>query len=206
MKNKILATLCFAFFAFSACNNNSSENAAGKKSTAVDKKKPGSIVDSLMNAMVSDTPVAVEKNEVPVVAANAANAKNNAGTATVKNEITLKHPEIAMDNEGIYSHADVMPVFPGGQNALNKYFDENIRYPKSAVEAGRIGRAVVSFVVDENGHISDVKNIGRKIGYGLDEEAIRVVSNMPKWAPGTVKGKPVKTRMTLPILFRPKNK
>ncbi len=191
--------LCFFIAAFVACNN-SSDNASGKSSTA-HELKPGNTVDSLMNAMKADTPVTQELNTEPV----ASNANKNAGTASVGKGLTLKHPVIAMDNEGVYSHAEVSPVFPGGQGALNKYFDNNIRYPKAAVDAGRIGRAVVSFIVDENGHISDVKNIGRRIGYGLDEEAIRVVSNMPKWAPGTVKGKPVKTRMTLPILFRLKN-
>jgi TonB family protein len=60
----------------------------------------------------------------------------------------------------------------------------------------------VHFLVDEKGNISNVTTVGNKVGYGLDEEAVRVVSKMPKWNPGQVKGKNVKTWRTLPIMYR----
>jgi TonB family protein len=154
-----------------------------------------------MNAMTGDT---TASNAIAAEPETSSAAAANSGTVTVKKSIALKHPVIAKDNDGVYSHAEVDPVFPGGQIALDKYFDNNIKFPKAAVNAGRVARVVVSFVVDENGAVSDVKDIGRKAGYGFDEEAVRVVYNMPKWAPGTVGGKPVKTRMTLPVFFRPK--
>ena len=60
----------------------------------------------------------------------------------------------------------------------------------------------MEFGIDENGNISGVKTLGTKLGYGLEEEAIKVISGMPAWTSGTVKGKNVKTRMILPITYR----
>jgi protein TonB len=93
--------------------------------------------------------------------------------------------------EEIFTIVEDMPSFPGGEEALFKYLAQNIKYPQIAKEAGITGRVFVNFVIDKEGNVTDVKVL-RGIGGGCDEEAVRVVKNMPKWSPGKQRGKPVK--------------
>jgi TonB family protein len=95
------------------------------------------------------------------------------------------------------------PQFPGGQKALDSYVNDHINYPQNAIDNDVTGTVRVSFVVDEEGRISKAKLMNpRKVGEGLDEEALRVVSNMPDWKPATKHGKKIKTRLELPISFQ----
>jgi len=93
--------------------------------------------------------------------------------------------------------------FPGGIEALSAYIIQNIHYPVEARENKIQGRVFVSFVIDTDGFVTDVTNAvpSNFIGYGLEEEAIRVVQTMPAWTPGMQNGKLVKVRFTLPINF-----
>ncbi len=93
-----------------------------------------------------------------------------------------------------------MPEFTGGQAALLRYLQKNLRYPSSALAAGVGGRVFLSFVVGADGRISEV-TILKGLGYGLDEEAQRVVRQMPSWVPGYQSKHPVPVRFTLPITF-----
>lgn len=93
------------------------------------------------------------------------------------------------------------PEFPGGMWELYKYMAENIHYPEQAKNDGVQGRVFVRFVIDADGTVKDAKVL-RGIGSGCDEEALRVVNAMPKWKPGTVDGKPVRTQYNLPITFK----
>ncbi len=97
---------------------------------------------------------------------------------------------------------EVRPAYPGGQSSLEDYITNNVEYPQAAVDNNKQGTVNVQFTVDENGNVSNAQVIGSKLGDGLDEEAVRVVSKMPKWTAGSVKGKNVKTRVTLPITFK----
>ncbi|HEY4108169.1 TonB family protein [Puia sp.] len=95
------------------------------------------------------------------------------------------------------------PEFPGGQKALDSYVNDHINYPQGAIDNDVSGIVRVSFVVDEHGKITKAKIISpQKLGEGLDEEALRVVSTMPEWKPATLHGKRVKTRLELPISFQ----
>ena len=94
-----------------------------------------------------------------------------------------------------------MPEFPGGMEALMKYLQESVKYPKEAFEKGIQGRVVVQFVIEKDGSISEVKVI-KKVNEHLDAEAVRVVNAMPKWKPGKQKGETVRVKYTLPISFR----
>ncbi len=94
-----------------------------------------------------------------------------------------------------------MPSFPGGEKARNNYFAKNVKYPEVARKEGIEGRVFVTFVVDKDGSIADVK-ILRGIGGGCDEEAIRVIENMPKWIPGKQRGKDVRVQFNMPIVFK----
>jgi len=105
-----------------------------------------------------------------------------------------------VDEEQIFTIVEQMPSFPGGDAALMKYLGSSIKYPAIAKDAGIQGTVFVTFVVDEKGDVKDVKVL-RSLGGGTDEEAIRVVRNMPKWTPGKQRGKPVKVQYNLPIRF-----
>ena len=94
-----------------------------------------------------------------------------------------------------------MPAFPGGDTARIKYLKENLRYPEVAIREGIQGRVFVTFVVEEDGTLSDVKVL-RGIGGGCDEEAVRVIESMPKWKPGKQRGKAVRVQFNMPILFK----
>lgn len=95
---------------------------------------------------------------------------------------------------------ETMPYFPGGQELMQKYLADNIKYPASAVKAKKQGRVIVTFIVQKDGSITHAK-IVRSIDSELDAEALRVVKGMPKWTPGTQFGKPVSVKYTLPVKF-----
>lgn len=94
------------------------------------------------------------------------------------------------------------PAAPiGGYPAFYKYVGKHIKYPKVAQRLGIEGRVIVQFIVERDGSITDVK-ILQGIGGGCDEEALRVLSKAPTWKPGKQRGKPVRQRMVLPIVFK----
>jgi len=101
----------------------------------------------------------------------------------------------------IFTVVESMPDFPGGDEARIRYLNENIKYPQMARESGIQGRVFVTFVVEKDGSVTDVRVL-RGIGGGCDEEAIRVIKNMPKWDPGKQRGKPVRVQFNMPILFK----
>ena len=105
-----------------------------------------------------------------------------------------------VEEQQIFQVVENMPKFPGGRAALMKYPATNIKYPPYAKEAGIQGRVFINFVVERDGSITAVKVL-RGIGGGCDEEAVRVVKNMPKWQPGMQRGKPVRVSFNLPVKF-----
>ena len=101
----------------------------------------------------------------------------------------------------VYDEVDEMPSFPGGLNGLMTFLSQNMVYPVTAQENGVQGRVIVSFVVETDGSITDVK-VARSVDPSLDREAMRVVKAMPKWTPGKKDGKPVRVKYTVPVVFR----
>ncbi|MBS1664031.1 MAG: energy transducer TonB [Bacteroidetes bacterium] len=120
--------------------------------------------------------------------------------AKKRGKLSVKMPENA--TTATMATVQTMPEFPGGQNGLDNYVNNHIDYPQTAIDDNISGTVRVSFVVDENGKVTKAHVVGNKLGNGLDEQAIKVVSNMPDWKPGKVKGKNVKTRLELPIAFQ----
>ncbi len=104
------------------------------------------------------------------------------------------------NDESILTYAEQMPSFPGGSEALNKFITTNMKYPPLAKENGIEGRSMLSFTVGSDGKISNIQDI-KKLGWGCDEEAIRLVKLMPAWIPGKQNGKAVAVRYTLPVKF-----
>lgn len=96
--------------------------------------------------------------------------------------------------------AEVMPQFPGGSRSLKSYLESQTRYPEQARENELEGKVYVQFVVNADGSLSNVR-LARGIGFGCDEEALRLVRSMPAWVPGSHQGQSVPVKYTLPITF-----
>lgn len=107
-------------------------------------------------------------------------------------------PEVATK---VFDVVEEMPSFPGGQGALMSYLASSIKYPVVAQENGVQGRVIVSFVVERDGSISDVR-VARSVDPSLDREAQRVVKSMPRWKPGKQNGSAVRVKYTVPVVFR----
>jgi len=112
----------------------------------------------------------------------------------------VRDEEESAEEAQIFMVVESMPEYPGGEPALYKFLAENIKYPQMAKESGIQGRVFVTFVVERNGAVTDVRVL-RGIGGGCDEEAIRVVKNMPQWTPGKQRGKSVRVQYNLPVKF-----
>lgn len=110
------------------------------------------------------------------------------------------------DDEAIFFVVEVQPEFPGGLDSMYAYIQKNLIYPEKAKAEGIEGRVFITFTIEKDGSVSNVK-ILRGIGGGCDEAAKEVVEKMPKWKPGKQRGKPVRFQFTLPIKFElPKDK
>lgn len=118
---------------------------------------------------------------------------------TIIEELIFEEPEEEV--EEIFTIVEDQPEYPGGMNAFYKYIGTNMRYPAQARRMGVEGRVFVQFVVEKDGSLSEIQVI-KGIGYGCDEEALRVIKQSKKWTPGKQRGRAVKVRMILPIMFR----
>ena len=103
--------------------------------------------------------------------------------------------------KGVFDVVEEMPQYPGGPQELFGFLARNIKYPVDAEKAGIQGRVIVTFVVEEDGSISDPKVV-KSVDPLLDAEALRVISLMPKWQPGKQNGQAVKVKYTVPLTFR----
>lgn len=112
----------------------------------------------------------------------------------------VQAPDVVDDTDEPFIVVEDEPEFPGGEMARRKFLSENTKYPKTASEVGIDGTVHVTFIIEKNGSVTDVR-ILRGIGGGCDEEAIRVVKAMPNWIPGKQRGKPVRVQFNMPIKF-----
>lgn len=117
------------------------------------------------------------------------------------NYFSEEYDELKINDEPVYIDAMEMPEFKGGSSRLTNFLAENLQYPEIAIENGVEGTVNVSFIVLKNGEIARIKLLN-KVGWGIDEESIRLVKAMPKWNPGKRDGIPVNIRISIPIKFR----
>ena len=194
-----LFTLCFA-----ACNNDSSDSSpevsptdttATAKSAMNTDSATSSMSDTAMHTM-SDTTMNKKSN---VVTSSPKKKKLKASIGEMPDAGSSKYTK---DHWNVYDYSEVMPSFKGGSSAIENYINDHLVFPEAAVNDSKEGKVNVKFTVDENGKVMNAHAVGAKLGDGLDEEAVHAVSSMPKWTPGTIKGKPVKVSMTLPIVFK----
>jgi protein TonB len=113
-----------------------------------------------------------------------------------------KDAAAVVDDRQVYDIAilEVAPVFPGGMDKFYKYLNSAIKYPLMAAEQNIQGKVFVSFVVEKNGALTDIKVL-RSLGSGTDEEAVRVLKASPNWIPGVQNGKQVRVKYNIPISF-----
>ena len=109
-------------------------------------------------------------------------------------------PKVEVKPVEIVTWVPEMPQFPGGPAEYLNYLKKNIRYPSKALENGIKGILKISFVVNVDGTITDIKTVN-KLGYGLDEEAIRVFKKMPPWKPGKQNNNATPVRLIYPVAF-----
>jgi protein TonB len=167
----------------------------------------------LMSTIQYTTPVVV-KNEVKPEEQppDMDQIKNQAiSTKTLAGDVNGVDPNLvqsggvvaAAPTNQIYRSVEQMPEFPGGEEALGLYLSNHIRYPAIARENGIQGTVFLQFVVNKDGSITDVKVLNNPaIGGGCEDEAMRVVKNMPKWRPGRQNGQSVPVYYNLPVRFR----
>lgn len=178
-------------FFMTACNNSDYTKSPSENT-------PANTDTAMSNAPATDTSSAsVSANKANKNSATDSKRKVSVGKMSESKMSTMKP-----DKDGVYEMTEVRPAFPGGQAALEDYINNHIEYQQPAIDNNTEGTVDVQFVVDENGNVSNPKVVGKELGSGLDEEAVRVISSMPKWTPGKVKGKDVKTRMVLPITYK----
>jgi periplasmic protein TonB len=193
-KNVLQVTLWTAVVTLSLIGfgcNSSSDTADKDASIATDTS-----ASSVTTTMQPDSNAAV-------VAGKPNPAKKGMKGKVAVQEAAPKTPEAKMeaDAAGVYANVEIIPSFPGGYKGMQEFFDKNLQYPEEASREGVEGTVELSFIVDENGKLTSPKVVGMKQGYGLEEEALRVVNKMPVWNPGKLKGKNVKTLYTLPVRF-----
>lgn len=151
-------------------------------------------------------PPTVEKLEVAIAASETQEGDPNATELIIAPE-AISAPgkgeviEAAPVEEQIFTAVEQNPEFPGGAAEMYKYLSKNIRYPGAASRANIQGRVFLQFVVNTDGSITDVEVV-KGVGFGCDEEAVRVVKSMPKWKPGRQSGRAVRVKYTLPVNFQ----
>ena len=115
--------------------------------------------------------------------------------------VPVEVEEEEVEEQQIFQVVEEMPEFPGGMSECMKFLGKNIKYPTISQENGVQGRVIVQFVVNRDGSIVDAV-VARGVDPYLDKEALRVVGLMPKWKPGKQRGKEVRVKYTLPVMFR----
>ncbi|MBV8391333.1 MAG: TonB family protein [Mucilaginibacter sp.] len=103
-------------------------------------------------------------------------------------------------DDEVYKSVEVEPEPYGGATAWAKFLQKNIHYPPQAAENGVHGKVFLSFIVETDGHLSNIK-VENGVGSGLDEEALRVLKLAPAWKPGIQNGHKVRVQYTIPINF-----
>ena len=155
---------------------------------------PAPAVTEVLN--VVDDDVELEQQDIISSEDDASAAQTETFGAPV-----VEEEEEAESAQQFFTVVEKQPEFPGGTAELFKYLSKAIKYPVIAQENGIQGRVVCSFVVNRDGSIVDIQ-VMRGVDPSLDKEAVRVISEMPKWKPGEQRGKPVRVRFILPVQFR----
>lgn len=197
--------------------NQPKKKAEVKQQQKVKLDQPEKVVERVKSSVKFTAPVIKKDNEVKPedelktqdelmntkTAIGALDVKGNddANGEVLKIKEAVAQPEPKPEVEKVFDVVEQMPSFPGGPSALMEWLSNNVKYPVVAQENGVQGRVVVSFVVERDGSITDVKVV-RGVDPSLDKEASRVVRAMPRWIPGKQNGSAVRVKYNVPVAFR----
>lgn len=109
--------------------------------------------------------------------------------------------ELPEEDNSTFTTVEVQPSFMGGNSEMYKFLGKNLKYPTAAQRANIQGKVFLSFIVEKDGSITDIETM-KGIGFGCDEEAMRVVKLMPKWIAGKQNGRNVRVKFTIPVFFK----
>lgn len=197
--------------------NQPKKKAEVKQQQKVKLEQPEKVVERVKSSVKFTAPVIKNDDEVKPedelktqdelmntkTAIGALDVKGNddANGEVLKIKEAVAQPEPKPEVEKVFDVVEQMPSFPGGPSALMEWLSNNVKYPVVALENGVQGRVVVSFVVERDGSITDVKVV-RGVDPSLDREASRVVRAMPRWIPGKQNGSAVRVKYNVPVAFR----
>lgn len=197
--------------------NQPKKKAEVKQQKKVKLEQPEKVVERVKSSVKFTAPVIKNDDEVKPedelktqdelmstkTAIGALDVKGNddANGEVLKLKEAVAQPEPKPEVEKVFDVVEQMPSFPGGPSALMEWLSNNVKYPVVAQENGVQGRVVVSFVVERDGSITDVKVV-RGVDPSLDREASRVVRAMPRWIPGKQNGSAVRVKYNVPVAFR----
>lgn len=197
--------------------NQPKKKAEVKQQKKVKLEQPEKVVERVKSSVKFTAPVIKKDDEVKPedelktqdelmstkTAIGALDVKGNddANGEVLKIKEAVAQPEPKPEVEKVFDVVEQMPSFPGGPSALMEWLSNNVKYPVVAQENGVQGRVVVSFVVERDGSITDVKVV-RGVDPSLDREASRVVRAMPRWNPGKQNGSAVRVKYNVPVAFR----
>lgn len=197
--------------------NQPKKKAEVKQQKKVKLEQPEKVVERVKSSVKFTAPVIKKDDEVKPedelktqdelmstkTAIGALDVKGNddANGEVLKIKEAVAQPEPKPEVEKVFDVVEQMPSFPGGPSALMEWLSNNVKYPVVAQENGVQGRVIVSFVVERDGSITDVKVV-RGVDPSLDKEASRVVRAMPRWIPGKQNGSAVRVKYNVPVAFR----
>ena len=143
----------------------------------------------------------LQETNTAIGAFNVEGNDETAGEVLKAKEVIAEPEPPKVEETKVFDVVEEMPQFPGGPSALFEYLSKNIKYPVVAEENGVQGRVIVTFVVERDGSITDVKVV-KSVDPSLDKEAQRVVKSMPHWIPGKQNGSAVRVKYTVPVTFK----
>lgn len=229
LKRTLLPSLLIVFCSIVACKNEPKTNAdtvtqsTNMTSPSVDSSalaaQAQATADSLAAAKAAMAQKTADEKAVPapvakdnaVVPSTKTTAKPKTTTVTpVKPaKMTTVKPEPKFDNGNIFKRpgrddvfkiSEIAPAYPGGEKAMMKYLEKNIKYPMEAKDKNIQGTVFLEFVVEKDGRVDDVL-VNKGVNPLLDKEAVRVVNSMPRWTPGKQNGNLVAVRYSIPVKF-----
>ncbi len=190
------AALAFsALFFMSACKGKASQE---KNSAITSNENKSNMVNENNSSPVA--PVSNDNTQEKLGVVKATGKKVGKVTATLLP--VDKSRQMQTDAKGYYNYTQTSPLYPGGQTSMEDYIKSHVEYPEKALDNDVGGTVTVMFTIDESGQVGNVQTTGDAIGYGLEEEAMRVIGGMPKWTPGMVNGKKVKAWYSIPLTYK----
>ena len=168
-----------------------------------DKTSSSTVTDTTMTAKTDQT-TNTSRDTAKMTSTTTSKKKGKVSTMMMaaSEKATATTGKSNMDAQGYYNSVEVLPTYPGGQAALDKFINDNVTYPDKAIDNNKEGTVIVGFGIDENGKVTNAKVTSPVVGDGLEEEALKVINKMPTWTPGMLKGKKVKSHYALPIRFQ----